>query len=54
MRCQLCGYEFRKNEKKCRTCPMGECSMVCCPNCGYQFPEESKVINFIRNIIRRE
>jgi hypothetical protein len=27
--------------------------MVTCPSCGYEFPPESKLVNFVTNLIRR-
>jgi Fe2+ transport system protein FeoA len=44
MRCRLCGFEFEPNGLACHAqCPMGErCSLICCPNCGYQVVDESK------------
>ncbi len=44
MRCQLCGYEFDAGHMACHTaCPMGShCSLICCPNCGYQVVDETK------------
>ncbi|MBI5253839.1 MAG: hypothetical protein HY930_05520 [Euryarchaeota archaeon] len=56
MKCPLCGYEFRREEMKCKKCPlvMGECKIICCPNCNYQFVEESTILNFLQRIFRRE
>ena len=44
MRCRLCGHEFEPAALACHTeCPMGpRCSLICCPNCGYQVVDESK------------
>lgn len=44
MHCQLCGYEFDATNMACHTaCPMGSrCTLICCPNCGYQVVDESK------------
>ena len=44
MRCKLCGYEFDAASLACHTqCPMGSrCTLICCPNCGYQVVDESK------------
>lgn len=25
---------------------IGKCKLLCCPNCNYQFVEESKIVNF--------
>jgi Fe2+ transport system protein FeoA len=42
MRCRLCGFEFDASNLACHTsCPMGsQCSIICCPNCGYQSVDE--------------
>jgi Fe2+ transport system protein FeoA len=45
MKCALCGFEFTEAEAKrpCARCPLGaHCDLVCCPNCGYQAPQEPK------------
>ena len=44
MKCGLCGYEFTEQEGSCNpACPfVGGCSVVCCPSCGYQAPDESR------------
>ena len=42
-RCPLCGGEFDASGQGCRpSCPMSKgCHVVCCPSCGYSFPQES-------------
>ena len=44
MRCRLCGFQFEPEGLACHTqCPMGQrCSLICCPNCGFQVVDESK------------
>ena len=44
MHCKLCGYDFDATDMACHTeCPMGKhCTLICCPNCGYQVVDESK------------
>ena len=44
MKCALCGYEYDETDMDCHTgCPMGDgCSIICCPNCGFQVVDESK------------
>ncbi len=44
MRCRLCGHEFEATQLVCHaSCPLGSrCSLICCPNCGYQVVDESK------------
>ena len=42
-RCPLCGGEFDASGQGCRpSCPMASgCHVVCCPSCGYSFPQEN-------------
>ena len=45
MKCPLCGYEFDPAVLDCREagCPLAEltgCTLICCPNCGYQMPDK--------------
>ena len=45
MNCPLCGYEFDPVALDCREtgCPIAQlqgCSIICCPNCGYQMPDK--------------
>jgi len=53
MRCRLCGYEFDAANLACHAqCPMGSrCTLICCPNCGYQVVDESK--SRLANLLRR-
>jgi hypothetical protein len=42
-RCPLCGSDFDAAGQGCRpSCPMSAgCRVVCCPSCGYSFPQEN-------------
>jgi len=42
-RCPLCAVEFDASGQGCRpSCPMATgCHVVCCPGCGYSFPQEN-------------
>jgi len=42
-RCPLCGLNFDAEGQGCRpSCPMARgCRVVCCPSCGYSFPQET-------------
>jgi hypothetical protein len=52
-KCPLCGCEFGRSSEKCRACPMaGGCNIICCPNCGYGFAEESRLVGWIKRILR--
>ena len=41
--CPLCGTDFDPEGLGCRpTCPRAKgCSTVCCPGCGYSFPQSN-------------
>ena len=41
--CPLCGIDFDASGQGCRpSCPMATgCHVVCCPGCGYSFPQEN-------------
>jgi hypothetical protein len=41
--CPLCSLEFDASGQGCRpSCPMATgCRVVCCPSCGYSFPQEN-------------
>jgi hypothetical protein len=42
-RCPLCGTAFDAEGQGCRpSCPLAAgCRVVCCPSCGYSFPQEA-------------
>ena len=44
MRCPLCGFEFEITAMSCHSsCAFNDsCGIICCPNCGYQIPDERK------------
>jgi Fe2+ transport system protein FeoA len=44
MRCPLCNYEFEVTAMSCHvSCAFNaSCAIICCPNCGYQIPDERK------------
>jgi Fe2+ transport system protein FeoA len=54
MRCRLCGHTFEPTGLACHSsCPLGtRCSLICCPNCGYQVVDESKsgVVRALRKL----
>ncbi len=55
MICPLCGYEFEASALSCHTsCAFNDsCGIICCPNCGYQIPDErkSRMANALRRFI---
>ena len=51
MKCALCGYEFEEEEgiAGCQGCALaGSCSMLRCPNCGYDNPRESRLAALLK------
>ena len=44
--CALCGWEFDTENMACHTaCPLSTgCSIICCPNCGYQIPDQNQSV----------
>jgi hypothetical protein len=53
--CPLCGADFDAEGQGCRpSCPMAKgCSVVCCPSCGYSFPQETGLAGGLRRLIDR-
>lgn len=54
-RCPLCGLEFSAEGQGCRpSCPMAKgCKVICCPACGYSFPQETGVAGLLRQLFDR-
>jgi hypothetical protein len=57
-RCSLCGLVFRWDPEvgasACGRCPLGRgCGMVMCPNCGFEFPATSRVVNGLGRLLSR-
>jgi ferrous iron transport protein A len=44
MKCPLCGFRFDRSDERCHVnCPLAaNCSIICCPQCGYQTVDESR------------
>jgi len=55
LHCPLCGYEFEKRDTPCeRGCPLGRfCNLTCCPNCRYEFPDETRAFAWLRRVLHR-
>jgi hypothetical protein len=55
MNCTLCGYKFTEYNIACESCILNKsCNLICCPNCGYKFPQESKIYNYILKKFKKE
>ncbi len=54
-RCPLCANEFDAGGQGCRpSCPMAAgCRVVCCPSCGYSFPQETGLAGGLRRLLDR-
>ena len=54
-RCPLCGMSFDAEGQGCRpSCPLARgCRVICCPSCGYSFPQESGVAGSLRKLFDR-
>ena len=54
-RCPLCGMEFDAEGQGCRpSCPLARgCRVVCCPGCGYSYPQETGLAGKLRGLLER-
>ncbi len=51
MKCDLCGFEFREEQAgaACKGCSFSRsCSLIKCPNCGYEIPKEPGFIKALK------
>ena len=49
--CPMCNKTFDDDEarKECKSCALfGGCKMLKCPNCGYEMPQETRLVKAIR------
>jgi hypothetical protein len=53
--CPLCGTAFDAEGQGCRpSCPMASgCRVICCPACGYSFPQETGLAGRLRRLLDR-
>jgi hypothetical protein len=50
MICPLCQHQFDESNA-CKGCGIVKgCTLIKCPNCGYEFVEESKTLSLIKRI----
>ncbi|BDZ70900.1 DNA helicase PriA [Methanobacterium petrolearium] len=58
MKCKICGCVFDENKRSntCQGCPVHNCNMIRCPNCGFeQLPESktgSKLAKFLSSFFK--
>lgn len=54
LRCPLCQYELKPDgDSGCASCGLVKnCSLIKCPNCGYEFVEKSGIILFFARLYR--
>jgi hypothetical protein len=50
LKCSLCGFDLNINEREaCRGCSLAvSCGMVRCTNCGYEMPQEAKLLRLFK------
>jgi NMD protein affecting ribosome stability and mRNA decay len=49
LQCALCGARFQPSGSVCAACPLSRgCDLARCPNCGYQFPRGSRIVDWVR------
>jgi hypothetical protein len=53
--CPLCGATFEAEGQGCRpSCPMAKgCKVMCCPSCGYSFPQETGLAGRLKAFLGR-
>ena len=53
--CPLCATTFAAEGQGCRpSCPLAKgCRVVCCPSCGYSFPQETGLAGGLRRLLDR-
>jgi len=55
MKCPFCGFEFDEPREMCAGCPMRKgCRAICCPNCGYELERESKLVDLLNKVMRKD
>ena len=55
IKCSLCGAVFEPDGNTCGGCALRkDCKLICCPNCGFEIPEESKLITWFKEYKKRK
>jgi Fe2+ transport system protein FeoA len=53
-RCPLCGAGIEGGGRGCASCPLAwNCDLLRCPRCGYQFPRGSRLLAWVKRLLRR-
>ena len=51
--CPLCAARFTHGLQSCPSCPVNAgCALVTCPNCHYAYPRESKVVGWLKRLVK--
>lgn len=55
IKCTFCGHEFTEDQgiNACKGCPVSNCSMIKCPNCGYEILSEPKSLEFFKRLFKK-
>ena len=52
--CPLCGAGIEGGGKGCASCPLAwNCDLLRCARCGYQFPRGSRLVAWVKRVLRR-
>lgn len=56
IKCSFCGMEFTEEQgtSACSSCPISNCKLVKCPNCGYETIPEPASLNFLKNLFSKK
>jgi len=53
-RCPLCGAGMGSGAAGCASCPLAfSCDLLRCGSCGYEFPRGSKLMAWVKRLLRR-
>ncbi|MCF8308286.1 MAG: hypothetical protein K9I68_04675 [Bacteroidales bacterium] len=54
-RCAFCGMQFTEEQgiNACGSCPISNCHLVKCPNCGYESMPEAKSLSLLKKLFSK-
>jgi len=54
LKCGFCGLDYSEEEgiQACKGCPMSNCNMTKCPNCGYDNLPEPDSLKWLKDNLR--